>query len=50
MAYLSEIPGDRILPLTGSTLLGRDPACDIIMVGAEDWARAKSWRPGPSDG
>jgi GrpB-like predicted nucleotidyltransferase (UPF0157 family) len=28
----------------------KDPACDIIMVGAEDWARATSWRPGPSDG
>jgi GrpB-like predicted nucleotidyltransferase (UPF0157 family) len=28
----------------------KDPACDIAMVGAEEWARATSWRPGPSDG
>ena len=31
MAYLSEIPGDRILPLGEATLLGRDPACDIVV-------------------
>jgi GrpB-like predicted nucleotidyltransferase (UPF0157 family) len=28
----------------------KDPACDLIMVAAEDWARATGWQPGPSDG
>lgn len=27
----------------------KDPACDLIMVAAEDWAAATSWAPGPSD-
>lgn len=27
----------------------KDPVCDIIMGGAEDWAAATHWRPGPSD-
>jgi GrpB-like predicted nucleotidyltransferase (UPF0157 family) len=28
----------------------KDPACDLIMVAAEDWALATGWQPGPSDG
>jgi GrpB-like predicted nucleotidyltransferase (UPF0157 family) len=28
----------------------KDPACDLIMAAAEDWAVATSWQPGPSDG
>jgi GrpB-like predicted nucleotidyltransferase (UPF0157 family) len=28
----------------------KDPACDLIMAAAEDWAAATGWRPGPSDG
>jgi GrpB-like predicted nucleotidyltransferase (UPF0157 family) len=28
----------------------KDPACDLIMVAAEEWAAATAWRPGPSDG
>jgi GrpB-like predicted nucleotidyltransferase (UPF0157 family) len=27
----------------------KDPACDLIMVAAEDWADAIGWEPGPSD-
>jgi GrpB-like predicted nucleotidyltransferase (UPF0157 family) len=27
----------------------KDPACDIIMSAAEDWARVAGWAPGPSD-
>ena len=27
----------------------KDPVCDIIMEGAEDWATATHWQPGPSD-
>ena len=27
----------------------KDPACDLIIVAAEDWARATAWKPGPSD-
>jgi len=27
----------------------KDPACDLIIVAAEDWARATGWKPGPSD-
>jgi GrpB-like predicted nucleotidyltransferase (UPF0157 family) len=27
----------------------KDPACDLIMVAAEDWAAATGWSPGPSD-
>ena len=27
----------------------KDPACDIIMAGAEEWAAASRWEPGPSD-
>lgn len=27
----------------------KDPACDIIMSAAEDWASAVGWAPGPSD-
>jgi GrpB-like predicted nucleotidyltransferase (UPF0157 family) len=27
----------------------KDPACDLIMVAAEDWAGATDWQPGPSD-
>ncbi len=27
----------------------KDPVCDIIMGGAEDWAAATHWRQGPSD-
>jgi len=27
----------------------KDPACDLIMVAAEDWAAAIDWKPGPSD-
>ena len=27
----------------------KDPVCDIIHAGAEQWAYATSWQPGPSD-
>jgi GrpB-like predicted nucleotidyltransferase (UPF0157 family) len=27
----------------------KDPACDLIMVAAEDWADATGWHPGPRD-
>lgn len=27
----------------------KDPVCDIIMAGAEEWAAATTWRLGPSD-
>jgi GrpB-like predicted nucleotidyltransferase (UPF0157 family) len=27
----------------------KDPACDLIIVAAEDWAEATGWQPGPSD-
>jgi GrpB-like predicted nucleotidyltransferase (UPF0157 family) len=27
----------------------KDPACDLIIVAAEDWAQATGWEPGPSD-
>jgi GrpB-like predicted nucleotidyltransferase (UPF0157 family) len=27
----------------------KDPICDIIMAGAECWAAATGWKPGPSD-
>jgi GrpB-like predicted nucleotidyltransferase (UPF0157 family) len=27
----------------------KDPVCDIIMGGAEAWAAATDWQPGPSD-
>ena len=27
----------------------KDPACDLIMVAAEDWAVATGWQPGPGD-
>lgn len=27
----------------------KDPACDLIMAGAEVWAAASGWAPGPSD-
>jgi GrpB-like predicted nucleotidyltransferase (UPF0157 family) len=27
----------------------KDPVCDIIMAGAESWAAATDWQPGPSD-
>ena len=27
----------------------KDPACDLIIVAAEDWAAAIGWRLGPSD-
>ena len=27
----------------------KDPACDLIIVAAEDWAAATGWKPGPSD-
>jgi GrpB-like predicted nucleotidyltransferase (UPF0157 family) len=27
----------------------KDPVCDIIMGGAEDWAAAIHWQPGPTD-
>jgi GrpB-like predicted nucleotidyltransferase (UPF0157 family) len=27
----------------------KDPACDLIAVAAEDWARQVGWQPGPSD-
>lgn len=27
----------------------KDPICDIVMSGAERWAAAVNWRPGPSD-
>lgn len=27
----------------------KDPVCDIIMAGAESWAAATHWEPGPSD-
>jgi GrpB-like predicted nucleotidyltransferase (UPF0157 family) len=27
----------------------KDPACDIILAAAEDWAATVHWQPGPSD-
>ena len=27
----------------------KDPVCDVIISGAEEWAQATSWQPGPSD-
>jgi GrpB-like predicted nucleotidyltransferase (UPF0157 family) len=27
----------------------KDPACDIIIVAANAWASAVSWKPGPPD-
>jgi len=27
----------------------KDPVCDIIIAGAESWAAATGWEPGPSD-
>lgn len=27
----------------------KDPVCDIIIAGAESWAAARGWKPGPSD-
>jgi len=27
----------------------KDPACDLIAVAAENWARQTGWEPGPSD-
>jgi GrpB-like predicted nucleotidyltransferase (UPF0157 family) len=27
----------------------KDPACDLIAVAAEDWAKQVDWKPGPSD-
>jgi GrpB-like predicted nucleotidyltransferase (UPF0157 family) len=27
----------------------KDPVCDVIMGGAEDWAATTGWVPGPSD-
>jgi GrpB-like predicted nucleotidyltransferase (UPF0157 family) len=27
----------------------KDPACDLIIVAAQDWAAATGWEPGPSD-
>jgi hypothetical protein len=27
----------------------KDPACDLIMIAAEDWAIQSSWQPGPAD-
>jgi GrpB-like predicted nucleotidyltransferase (UPF0157 family) len=27
----------------------KDPVFDIIMAGADEWAAATAWRPGPSD-
>jgi GrpB-like predicted nucleotidyltransferase (UPF0157 family) len=27
----------------------KDPACDLIMAGAEQWALRTAWTPGPSD-
>lgn len=27
----------------------KDPACELIIVAAETWARATAWKPGPSD-
>lgn len=27
----------------------KDPACDLIMIAAEDWASWQGWTPGPSD-
>jgi GrpB-like predicted nucleotidyltransferase (UPF0157 family) len=28
----------------------KDPACDIVIAAAEDWADLVSWTPGPTDG
>lgn len=27
----------------------KDPACDLIIVAAEEWAAAAGWQPSPSD-
>ena len=28
----------------------KDPACDLIILAAEDWTLATGWSPGPTDG
>ena len=42
---LAQHHGDN--SLVYSTI--KDPACDIIMSAAEDWAERTSWQPGPTD-
>jgi GrpB-like predicted nucleotidyltransferase (UPF0157 family) len=27
----------------------KDPACDLIVIAAEDWARWQGWTPEPTD-
>lgn len=39
----------RILDDIGTYADVKDPACDLIAIAAEDWARATGWSPGPSD-
>jgi GrpB-like predicted nucleotidyltransferase (UPF0157 family) len=42
----------RLAPLfddTGAYADVKDPACDLIALAAEDWARVTHWQMGPSD-
>lgn len=39
----------RVLDDIGTYSDVKDPACDLIAIAAEDWARAAGWSPGPSD-
>jgi GrpB-like predicted nucleotidyltransferase (UPF0157 family) len=42
---LAEIVGDDL----DAFYAVKDPVFDIIMAGAEEWASANEWKPGPSD-
>lgn len=39
----------RILDDTGTYADVKDPACDLIAIAAEGWAKVMRWEPGPSD-
>ncbi len=38
-----------IAPTRADYADAKDPACDLIMGAAEEWADLTGWRPGPSD-
>jgi hypothetical protein len=42
---LADLVGDDI----DAYYAVKDPVFDIIMAGAEEWASATGWEPGPSD-
>jgi len=43
-ALAAAMPNDR-----GTYSVVKDPACDLIMLGAEQWASLKEWSPAASD-